>query len=423
MPGSSTPGQAHVLIAEDDPVVADLLEVLLASQGYEVVHADSGESAWQWFQERHFGIVLSDLNMPGMSGLELIRRIREGSRAYTYVILVSGCGELPDLGSLLSAGPDDFLSKPIEAEALFARLRVASRIARMQAELIRRQEHLEAANRQLEQTHLETQRQMKAAARVQQALLPPDGVVMPGLHVGWRLQPCVELAGDLLNVVRLDAAHAGFYILDVSGHGISAALLAVQISRVMSPLCTESGLLKRKIAEPPWYSLVEPLKVIQKLNNLFRSGTEVTQYFTMIYGLYHAPTRHVRLACAGHPAPIVSSPSGSTRVVDCKGHPVGLFDDARFGAQDLALEPGERLWLYSDGISEASDADGTAFGVERLRKQITAHRGQALQDSVRAIVTEIERWSGGTSGDDDRTLLSLEMPGDGQEGTPPAGSG
>jgi len=396
-------------VAEDNPDDSFLLTRLLEKRGHEVVHVDSGEAAWRLFESEEFGIVLSDLNLPGMNGVELIRRIRAHDRhGYTYIILISGDSEMLGLDKLLSSGADDFLHKPVEVAALSARLKVASRIAQMQTELVRKQRTLEQAYRQLAQAHEETRNQLRLAARVQRALLPSKDTDIPGLRLTWHLKPCVELAGDLLNCIRLDGEHAAFYVLDVSGHGVSAALLSVQISRLLSPQLSDSGLVKERIGKPPWYRLVEPLEVMQSLNGVFQTSPEITQYFTMIYGLLHTPTGRVTIACAGHPGPIVSS-HGTARIVRCHGNPVGLLEDARFSSEEFVLQPGDRLWLYSDGITESADRNGTMFGTDKLRARIEELQGTLLDDAVTALMEEVGAWTGAPEPDDDCTLMALEV--------------
>ena len=250
--------------------------------------------------------------------------------------------------------------------------------------------------------------ELRAAARVQQALLPSPGFEVPGVQLAWHLRPCDELAGDLLNCIRLDEKNLGFYVFDVCGHGVSSALLSVQVSRMMSPMMAESSLLKERIDRPPWYRLVEPARVAERLNEMFQVDAGGGKYFTLLYGVMEFESGHVRLVSAGHPGPVLVRRGGRAESIRLRGHPVGLFDEASFATHEFTLDPGDRAWFYSDGIVEAMNEAEEIFGLDELERKLDGQRDTPLPDAVAGVMETVERWTGASGPDDDCTLLALE---------------
>ena len=293
-----------VLVAEDDPVSRHHLERMLERWGHEVVGVASGEEAWERFQSERFPLVISDWVMPGMDGLELLARIREREEVpYTYVILLTVKREKTDLVAGLEAGADDFLSKPFDAGELGARLHAGERIARLQHQLADRNARLETAYEDLAAVNQRMTEDLEAAARIQQSLLPTVTPRFAGHTFAWRFEPCQELAGDILNVFPLDDRHAAFYLLDVSGHGVQAALLSVTLSRVLVPAPVQSSLLVRSGRE-----IVPPVAVAQQLNERFARGATTGQFFTLVYGVLDVETERLDYVSAGHPGPVLMRP-------------------------------------------------------------------------------------------------------------------
>src|SRR5262249_46610426 len=154
----------------------------------------------------------------------------------------------------------------------------------------------------------------------------------------------------------------GLYVLDVSGHGAVASLLSVAASHLISPV-GDSGLLRgpHETAELG-VRLTSPPEVATRLNSVFAGRPENEQYFTLLYGILNLDTPELRYVCAGHPGPIHLPFKGSARVVESSGFPVGIFEEATFEELRIPLGPGDRLYLDSDGLPDAMDAEGAPFG-------------------------------------------------------------
>jgi sigma-B regulation protein RsbU (phosphoserine phosphatase) len=289
--------------------------------------------------------------------------------------------------------------------------RLRKRVLQLEQELERKSRTLREANSRFEQANRRTREELLGAARMQQALLPPPGLTVPGVDLAWNLRPCDELAGDLLNCFRLDERNLAFYVLDVSGHGVSSALLSVQVSRLMTPIMSDSSLLKEPVDRAPWYRLVEPTRVAARLNEIFQTTAGVNKYFTLLYGLLELDTGRVQLVSAGHPGPVRVPRWNSPTSIRLCGRPIGLFDDSSFEESEFVLEPGERIWLYSDGIVEATNEQDQEFGLRGLERRLDELREPPLTQAVLNVIASVERWTGAAGPDDDCSLLALEWRG------------
>jgi phosphoserine phosphatase RsbU/P len=393
-----------ILVVDDDALSLRLLIALVEKLGHRAISASDGLTAWEVYRKYDCRVVISDWNMPGLDGIELLTRIRSvPGLGYTYFIMLTSRSDREDVAAGMKAGADDLLIKPISRDDLEARLNVARRIVSLQGQLAERNRELSAINERMRQD-------LQAAVRVQEALLPVHLPQIAGLDFAWLYRPCDQLGGDTLNLYRLDEQHLGFYVLDVSGHGVSSALLAVQVSRFLSPLIAVGALPKRAITEKPGYRLASPLEVIQELNHLFPMSETAMQYFTIVFGHYHIPSHTVDLAAAGHPGPIVTHRDGRVTTHELAGNPIGFFpnETAQFAEARITLEPGDRIHFFSDGVVETMAPDQQIIGAERLA---AAMGGLARETAARAqegLVKVLENWRGGQPPTDDVSIVTIE---------------
>ena len=269
------------------------------------------------------------------------------------------------------------------------------------------EERLREANRQLEIAGERTRRDLEAAAAVQRSLLPVDLPEIPGTRFAWSFTPSEHLAGDVLGIVPLDDHQAGVYIIDVAGHGVTASLLSVTLShwlepgRGRSPLVARDGSGHARDATPP-------AVVAERLSTEFPFDARTALYFTMLYGIIDANTRRFRYVCAGHPAPVLLSRSGEGRQLEASGFPIGILPHATWEESSVALEPGDRLFVFSDGLVEARNEAEAEFGVESLIREARATRHLPLAQSLSAIVQAVRAWVGPTGESDDLSVVAME---------------
>ena len=268
---------------------------------------------------------------------------------------------------------------------------------------------LESLNSQLSELNQRMNRDLHAAAKMQQSLLPNEPLDCPEVSIAWDYTPCEELAGDFLNYAKLDDHTLGLYVVDVSGHGAASALLAVAIGRVLTPVVSATSLLVRIDPFTLKRAVTPPATVVGELNKRFPMDSQGGLHFTILYGLLDLRTKLFRYACGGHPQPVHQPKGQSSRFAPGDGLAVGWVDDVEFDEFTLQLESGDRLLLYSDGVPEAMDSDLEQLTNERMLQELDASRDQSLSDQVAHIRAVVDQWCKPKGPLDDVSILSIEI--------------
>ncbi len=396
-------GPSSVLVVDDNAVNREALCDGLRRGGHEATGAEDGARALDLLARQPFDLVLLDVTMPGLTGFEVLEIIRRSHAPIDLpVIMATARDDSADVVCGLGLGASDYVIKPFDFPVVLARVnthlalkRSVGRVRDLEQRLSRRNRELEAANENL-------RRDLEAAARIQEAFLPRAPADVPGARFAWAFHPCRELAGDSLNVCPLGADHVGFYVLDVCGHGVAAALLSVTAARVLSPAADPNSILVRKGSGEP----VVPARVAAHLNQRFPWNDATAQFFTLFYAVLNLKTREIRYASAGHPAAVHLRPGAGPAFLKGRGRPIGLGDG--YETRSARLLPGDRLYLYSDGVTEAVSPAWEQFGLARLLALLEQNRPAPLQDSVSCVLEEVRTWSGGPLRDD-LSLLALEV--------------
>ena len=268
-------------------------------------------------------------------------------------------------------------------------------------------ELLERTNQQLSRANRRMKHSLEAAAKVQRAFLPSTVPRSSRVRFDWRYFPCDELAGDILNVSRLDADTFSMYLLDVTGHGTPAALLAVSVSQILAPISSASTLV-RDLTDSGEPAITAPAEVAMHLNKRFRWEAETAQFFTLVYALLDTSQYELRLVCAGHPGPIVLSRNGKSRHIRTRDLPIGI-GDGHYEEVRVTLQPGDRVYFFSDGVTDALNAANQPFGLQRLCAAVRSALDQPLSKSLDYIITQVQAWTESKRFADDLSLLAFEM--------------
>jgi sigma-B regulation protein RsbU (phosphoserine phosphatase) len=392
------------IVIDDAPDIRIYVSALLEKWGYEAEDASEGLEGFARVKESDIRIVVCDWNMPGMSGPDLCRAIRGADLGrYVYVILLTGRSDKADLLEGLNAGADDFLSKPFDAKVLQARLRVGERILSLEQRLAEQNRELRDSRNRLEHAYSQIQADLAAAARIQVQMLPTSDRVVSPIRAEWLFLPASQVSGDSFNFFELTTDVIGFYHLDVSGHGIPAALLSASLSRSLTP-GGGPGVAARA-------DFLDPARFLADLNRQLSDPDGETENFaTVVYGTLDRSTGEAAIALAGHPLPIILNAGGDIEYLKPGGLPVGMFPDAGYESQIVHINPGDRLILYSDGVTECQNPHGELFGDEQMQA-VTAAATRAPSAGLTATLSDsLRAWRGRSEFEDDISVLVLERP-------------
>lgn len=402
----------QLLIVDDDKATRSLLSLDLQQLGHEVRSASDGSEAWKILQQEHISFVITDWRMPQMDGLELCRRIRSADLPqYVYVILMTTKDDKDALIDGMEAGADDFVVKPFNQGELNARFKAGERILKLQRDLERRNEELSESNKKLSQAYSVIKMDLEAGAKIQSSLLPDSASTIYGVQFDSIFLPSTFVAGDIFNYFKLDEHHLGFYVLDVAGHGIPSAMLSVTLSKALSPTNHQECVLKQfvPVPDPPYYKIISPARAVQVLNQRFQADDDTMQYFTMVYGLIDTRDGRVAITQAGHPPPIFLQKGANSTLIGTGGYPVGMLPDVDYAEEEIKLNNGDRLILYSDGITECTNNNQEEFSVERLIDILEKGHNLPLRELMERIGEGVRLWRGNNDFEDDMTLLAIEF--------------
>lgn len=413
--GSPTPvAILRVLVVDDSKVQRKILSASLGRWGFDVMQAASGEDALAICKTHQIDLVVSDWMMPGMSGLDLCRAFRAlASEDYGYFILLTSKSEKCDVAEGLDVGADDFLTKPVNAGELRARIAAGERILRMQREL-------KEKNRLIGQTLDEMQamsnlidRDLIEARKLQQSLVRERVRNFGPASVSLLLRPCGHVGGDLVGVFPIDKTRIGVFGIDVSGHGITSALMTARLAGFLSASSPTQNVALIKGADGT-YQGRPPAQVAARLNDLTLEEMDTENYFTLIYADIDLATGGVKMVQAGHPSPAVQRSDGRVEFVGDGGMPVGLLATAHFEEFEFHLAPGDRLLLYSDGVTECATAGAGMVEEAGLVDILTKNKDVSGAAMLEAMVWDLNDRSAGAEFSDDISAALVEFRGDRQ---------
>lgn len=370
-PGLDASAARRVLVVDDSRAQRRVVSLTLARGGYAVTEAASGEEALALCRQHDFQIVLSDWMTQGMSGLDFCRAFRALPRqSYGYFILLTSKSGKAEVADGLDCGADDFLSKPVNADELFARLRAGERIVSMHAELVAKNRLIGSTLEELQKLYDALDNDLIEARKLQQTMVRDRQQTFDGGRATLLLRPSGRVGGDLVGFFPLTDRRLALYAIDVSGHGVASAIMTARLAGLMTGASPQQN-IAMSLSHPG--TTDPPEKVAQRLNRLMLEELQVEQYFTMVYADVDLDSGQVQLVQAGHPHPAILRRDNTVAFIGEGGMPVGLFADARYEPVRVQLCPGDRLFLMSDGITECPAPDGSELGEAGLRDILQQH--------------------------------------------------
>ena len=393
---TSTPAETRILVVDDDSMMRFNIAAYLEDSGYDVSEAADGPDALMALRDQPPDLVLCDLRMPSMDGLDVMRELHDGYPELP-VIAVSGTGVLNDAVEALRAGAWDFVVKPIQSMAVLEHaVTGALQKARLIRDNHRYQQDLEQANRTLGNNLQKMQEDADAARRIQRQIMPESKLSFGPYDVSRCLLPSLIMSGDYVDYFAIDPGHIGFYLADVSGHGVSSAFVTVLLKSYVSSQL-------ERLSKDGDATVREPQHLLTHLNHTLLDQ-RLEKYLTIFYGVIDSDSNRLDYSFGGHfPSPVLFDGSHA-RFLPGRGPPIGLFRDAVYDGGSLALPEGFTLALFSDGILEVLPGKSLEDKQSRLLKAL-----EALDDNDADGMIASLGLSSGQGYPDDITLLVLKQ--------------
>ena len=368
-----------MLLADDQPDILEALRFLLKRDGFEVETANSPRTILQALGARQYDLLVMDLNYAtdttsGQEGLDLLARIRVLDETLP-VVAMTAWGSVELVVEAMHRGVGDFVLKPWDNERLLAILRMQIGRGQSRRQSLRSHSESEAA----------LQNEVREAGEVQQRLLPKELPALAGFDISAASRPARIIGGDYFDVFKPSGHELGICIADVAGKGIPAALLMSNLQATVQAVALEGS---------------QPRRFVERVNSVIHRVVASEKFVTLFYGLLDGSSRRLAYINAGHNAPIVQGSDGSILRLKTGGPVLGVFAEGEYEQGEVVLKAGDRLILYTDGVSEAANFQGEEFGEERLLDLVRASRGLNAQDLRNRIFETVDEFSGGHLQDD-----------------------
>ena len=366
-----------ILIVDDNPANVEILEMRLTANNYQTITATDGEMGLKAVYENHPDLILLDIMMPKLDGLEVCRRIKsDPSLPFIPIILVTAKTDSKDVVSGLEAGGDEYLTKPVDHAALVARVKSMLRIKMLHDTVIEQSTQLK--------------KQLKTATKIQSLFWPEIPDIKAHWHI-WAISvPANYVGGDLYDVIPLSDGSLLAYVADVSDKGVPAAL-------IMAALSTKIR------SDSQMYS--EICELLESVNRSMYSLISEEGFFATIALVKYWPTDgKMQLTAGGHLQPLWITADGLGNIPRLNGISLGITPDAQYEKEEITLSPGESILLYTDGLIEAENEDQELFGNERFIQYATEKKDAPV---AKGLLDTIKHWRGNAVVNDDLTLLEI----------------
>jgi sigma-B regulation protein RsbU (phosphoserine phosphatase) len=378
---------AEILVVDDDAISRQVLAKLLTAAGYKCHVCKDGSEALEAVHAKPPSLLLLDFDMPGLNGAEVLTRLRKDRHsvvAQIPTILLTAHGSEESEVSCLQAGADDFVTKPVNAAVLRARIETQLRLRSMRRQLERQNDELERWRRNLE-------RDLAAARLTQQSLIPQKPLALPGWQVATCYRPVIQVGGDIYGWLRMKDGRILFWIADGTGHGAAAALLTT-----LAKLLFHHGNVEQDT----------PASVMEAVNHDFRGIFHARSFMTAMCVALDPATGSASLVGAGHPPLLVIRHNGTTESIASVGPPLGVIDQPEFTETAINLQPGDAFVLYTDGLFRWAKDEQRRLTPQQIEKML-GHPAPTADALLKAVLVNTAPDTAVKTSPDDMTVLVL----------------
>ena len=381
--------QGRILIVDQDRLSREILARNLQREGYAVEFEEDGARALVRLGEGNFDLALWEVQLPGLSGLDMLKRARSDTRLrHIPIVLLSEVKDAETVIRCIEAGADDYLPKPFNPALLKARIR-----ASMERKMLRDQEQRLLAQIKAHQERMSAE--LADATAYLTSLLPQP--LQEPFVADWRFIPSSELGGDCFGYHWIDEDHFALYLLDVCGHGVGAALLSVTVLNVLRSHALNG------------VDFRHPSEVLVAANRAFPMERQNNRYFTLWYGVYQRSTRKLTYSSGGHPPALLFEPGAvAAKKLAARGMMVGGMPNSKYPSQSCEIPAGSRLFLFCDGVYEITLPDGRVYTLDEFAVLLGGLPADVPVD-LDAIVAQIRQLCGSRELEDDLSLIAIQF--------------
>lgn len=373
-----------ILVVDDEPDLEPLMLQRMRRNirrgEYEFVFAHDGVEALEMLTaDKEIDMVVSDINMPRMDGLTLLQQIQDVSPDIRAII-ISAYGDMENIRTAMNRGAFDFVTKPLD----FQDLRIT---------IDRTLQHLDEWRDALQSRDklVALQNELDVANNIQQSVLPASFPEDASYQIYGSMQPARNVGGDFFDVQILRNGKIGLAIADVSDKGMPAALFMMS---------------SRMLLKGAGQRFENPGEALEEVNNLLDAENEAAMFVTLFYAIYDTNTSVFHYANGGHNEPIVVHPDGSTTVIPpTGGTALGIIPEIPYKENSIKLESGDTVILYTDGITEAFNAEGELFGLDQLCEIFRDRQPQNAEDASEIVFDAVNKFAGDEPQSDDQACL------------------
>ena len=375
-----------ILVVDDEvdlePLVLQRMRRKIRAGTYTFVFAHNGVEALDVLREdSEIDMVLSDINMPVMDGLTLLDQIRQLDPNLRAVI-ISAYGDMDNIRTAMNRGAFDFVTKPLDFEDLQLTIdRTLEHMAEWREALASRDKLVSLQN------------ELSVASSIQQSILPTRFPRGQGYEVFGNMEPARSVGGDFYDVYLLESDRIGIAIADVSDKGVPASLFMMSTRTLLKGSSIGNS---------------RPESVITEVNNLVAEDNDAAMFVTVLYGVYNPSTGSFTYCSGGHNAPLIVHKDGTSELLPMNsGIALGVMPGMDYESTTVSLDPGDTVLLYTDGVTEAMDADDNEFGDDRLLDIFTNAPPAGCKEATEAVFNAVAAFAGDTPQSDDITCLAL----------------
>jgi sigma-B regulation protein RsbU (phosphoserine phosphatase) len=375
-------------VVDDNEPNRDLLARRLAREGHHVRLAADGREGLASLEAEPADLVLLDVRMPGLDGYEVLRRMKADARLrHVPVVMITAVDEVASAVRCIELGAEDYLAKPFDPTVLRARVGASLEKKRLRDEIVRHLDRLE--------------RDLQVARQVQLGMVPtefPPPAPDRPVEVFATLQPARHVGGDLYDAFSLGPHALCTLVADVSDKGAAAALFMARTKTLVRVLATAA-------AVPP-----EPDELLRQLNAELCRDNDVQMFVTLFLAVLDWTRGELVYASAGHPPPYLVTAAGAVEALAApRARPLGVREDSRYASARRTLRPGDTVFAFTDGVTEAADAGGALFGEARLEAVLAGLAPAAPRAVVEGVLAAVRRFAGAALPSDDIAALAVRL--------------